>query len=296
MRRLAVSTLAAAMTFGCAAGQVRQDRGAEMELRLIRSATTEVTFPDGAGKVTILVDPILADAGTEAPIFFSNDIKVPMIPLPIDKHRLIASIDAVLVTHYHPDHFDQEAERILPKDTLIFCQPYDEAALRKKGFTNLKVVSDAVEWRGLVITRFPASHYPGANGEPPFGESSSYLLRTKNDSVFITGDAILDDRLKISLDRARPNVILANTGECQFSKPNPVLSPGVPMTLTVGELRQMVAMLPDAKIVAVHMDAINHCPLTKNALREAMTAEIKAGRLVVPNEGDVAIAAPPSQE
>jgi hypothetical protein len=68
------------------------------------------------------------------------------------------------------------------------------------------------------------------------------------------------------------------------------------MTLTVGELREMVGMLPDAKIVAVHMDAINHCPLTKKALREAMTAEIKAGRVVVPNEGDVAIAAPPSQE
>ncbi|NUP08198.1 MAG: hypothetical protein HOW73_19285 [Polyangiaceae bacterium] len=288
--RFGAAALCAVTAFGCA-GSAKQDRAAEMELRLIRSATTEITYGDGDGSVTLLVDPIVADQGTEEPIFFSNDKKIPMIPLPVDKHRLIGSIDAVLITHDHPDHFDKEAERILPKDTLIFCQPYDEEGLRKKGFTNLKVVVDEVSWRGIVISRFPASHYPGATGAPPFGESSSYLLRTKNDSMFITGDAILDEKLKASIEKSRPNVIVANTGECQFSKPNPVLAPGVTMTLTRGELKEMVQTWPGSTVVAVHMDAINHCVLTKSALRDAMAAEISAGRLLVPNEGEVAIPA-----
>ncbi len=82
-----------------------------MEIRFIRSATVTVTYEN----IKILVDPILADGGTEPPISFSNQIKNPTIQLPLDKNQLIKDVSAVLLTHYHEDHFDAEAERILPK-------------------------------------------------------------------------------------------------------------------------------------------------------------------------------------
>ncbi|AKV04410.1 putative exported protein [Labilithrix luteola] len=277
---------------GCAATGPSPKSAAEtasaVEIQFIRSATVAIKYKNLDRKsVTILVDPILADKGTEPPIDFSNTNKNPTIELPVDKKQLLESADAILITHYHPDHFDLEAERIVPRDTLIFCQPYDEARLREKGFSNLQVIDRTFTWKGITISRLLARHHEGAVGAPPFGESSSYSLQTKKEALFFTGDAILDDRLRAALTSVRPNVIVANTGECQFTKENPVLTPGTPMTLTVGELKEMTQLLPRSKVVAVHMDAINHCQLTKDGLRKYVASEHLKGSIVVPTEGDV---------
>ena len=266
-----------------------RDSGA-MTVQLVRSATVLVRYQDeGGDDVRLLVDPLLGDEGTEPPIDYSNGIKIPMIPLPMERRQLLAGVDAVLLTHDHPDHFDVEAEKVLPKDMLLFCQPYDEARLRGIGFSNLRVVRDELRWRGLTISRFPADHYRGATGAPPFGESSSYLLRTKRGELFFTGDAVLDDRLKHSLTETHPTAIVANAGPCQFTKENPVLAPGTTITLTPAELKEMSQMLPGSKIVAVHMDAINACPLTKYELRRYVQAQGLQGKVLVPSEGEVVL-------
>lgn len=254
-----------------------------VEIQHIRNATAVIAYKN----VKILVDPILADEGTQPPISFSNQIKNPTIQLPVDKFELIKSINAVLLTHYHEDHFDREAERILPKNTLIFCQPGDDTKLQEKGFTNTQVIDSTFAWKGITISRFRASHHIGANGAPPFGESSSFFLQTENESIFFTGDAIFDDRLKTGFSIAKPELIIANTGECQFTKENPVLAPGTPMTLTAAELKEISQYVPESKIMTVHMDAINHCSLTKDELREYLEKEELEKKVIVPNEGEL---------
>lgn len=254
-----------------------------MTIQLIRSATVKVHYQH----VTLLVDPILGDKGTEPPIFFSNDVPNPTIDLPFSREQVIKDVNAVLLTHYHPDHFDEAAEKFLPKDMLIFCQPGEDKKLQEKGFTNTRVIDSSLTWEGISITRFRASHHQGANGAPPFGESSSYYLKTKEASVFFTGDAILDERLKASLNATHPPVVIANTGQCHFTKENPVLAPGIPMTLTAEELKNITQLLPATKVVAVHMDGINHCSLTKSELRKYIAEEQLGSRVVVPGEGEI---------
>lgn len=84
----------------------------------------------------------------------------------------------------------------------------------------------------------------------------------------------------------QPKLIIANTGECQFTEENPVLAPGITMTLTRIELNEMTRLLPESKIIAVHMDAINHCSLTKDELGKYIENEKLEKNIVVPNEGD----------
>ncbi|WP_232275798.1 MBL fold metallo-hydrolase [Paenibacillus sp. 481] len=51
------------------------------------------------------------------------------LPLPIEA---IIQVDAVIVTHLHPDHFDAVATEVLSKDMQIFAQSEMDADVIKK--------------------------------------------------------------------------------------------------------------------------------------------------------------------
>ena len=84
-----------------------------MLFKQIRSATSIVTF---AGK-RFLIDPMLAPANTypivpDAPVCGPGN---PTIELPCSIESLF-NVDAIVVTHWHFDHFDEMAMRHLPKN------------------------------------------------------------------------------------------------------------------------------------------------------------------------------------
>ena len=264
---------------------VDKNEDTEMKIQFIRHATALIVMENKK----ILVDPMLGDIGTESPYpLTANRIKNPLIPLPVEKDSLLKDIDAVLLTHYHPDHFDKEAENTLPKDMLIFCQPGDDVMLKGKGFTNVQVVDNKAELGEISITRFPVNHGEGIWQEP-MGKSSSFYIEnmeniknieTKKESLFITGDAIFDELLENALKETQANLIVANAGAAQFII-------GKPITLISEALKSITQLLPDTRIIAVHMDAINHCRLTKDKLKKYIAEENLAKNIDVPNEGDV---------
>jgi L-ascorbate metabolism protein UlaG (beta-lactamase superfamily) len=71
-----------------------------MNFRLVRHAILVVRL----GGKTLLVDPMLSPPGAMPPIPNSpNDRRNPLVRLPdLD----LSPVDAVVVTHTHPDHFD----------------------------------------------------------------------------------------------------------------------------------------------------------------------------------------------
>jgi L-ascorbate metabolism protein UlaG (beta-lactamase superfamily) len=247
-----------------------------MKIQFIRHATFVLTV----NNKKIVVDPMLSNPGALPPIPLTpNRVRNPLIPLPVDVNELISGADAVLLTHYHFDHFDSAAEKLLPKDILIFCQPGDDKKLNDKGFANLRVINEVVEWKTLSIRRFPANHGKGFLLGKILKKSSSYFIQAGDESLFITGDALLDQLLISSLRETKPEHIIANTGAAKFLF-------GEPITLTADALLQIKHILPKAKILAVHMDAINHCQLSKDALQKYLIENKVMADITVPNEGD----------
>jgi hypothetical protein len=136
-------------------------KGLTMRLRLIRSATLLL---DVRGR-RILVDPMLDDAGAQPPIENTpNPVRNPTVPLPVRAEEVVRGIDAVIVTHRHRDHLDGTAERLLPRDVPVLCQPEDEAALHELGL-DAQPVEDTLDWNGLRLVRTPARHGTGAIAE-----------------------------------------------------------------------------------------------------------------------------------
>ena len=75
----------------------------------------------------------------------------------------------------------------------------------------------------------------------------------------------------------RPDVVVANAGAARFSIGRPI---------TAADVVTLAWTIPGAKIVAVHMEAINHCTLSRSALEEEVRNAGVADRVFIPADGE----------
>jgi L-ascorbate metabolism protein UlaG (beta-lactamase superfamily) len=233
-----------------------------VQITLVRNATLIVEI----GGKRLLVDPMLDDAGARPPIEnTANPVRNPTVGLPFPAAEVVRDLDAVLVTHRHRDHFDARAEELVPRSVPVFCQPEDEEALRALGL-DARPVGGALEWDGLRIVRTPARHGSGRIAEL-LAPVSGFLL----DDLYLAGDTVWYEGVADTIERHRPRVAVVHAGGAEFTE-------GDLIVMGIDDVREVVTRVPT--VIAVHMEAINHCFLSRAALREAVPD------VLVPEDGE----------
>ena len=90
-----------------------------MKIHQIRNATLIVTYH----QQKFLIDPWLMPKdympGFESAVH--SNIRQPRVDLPIDIEKIV-DVDAVILTHFHPDHWDEFAVKALNKTIPFFVQ------------------------------------------------------------------------------------------------------------------------------------------------------------------------------
>jgi L-ascorbate metabolism protein UlaG (beta-lactamase superfamily) len=95
----------------------------------------------------------------------------------------------------------------------------------------------------------------------------------------VAGDTIWCPEVEEALDAHVPDVVVVNAGAARFLE-------GEPITMTAEDVAKVCHALPDALVIAVHMEAINHCLLTRDDLKEEMQKEGLAERVRIPADGE----------
>ncbi|MXR50584.1 MBL fold metallo-hydrolase [Halovenus sp. WSH3] len=231
-------------------------------LQLVRNATLVLTIDD----TTFLVDPMFAAEGSAPSIGdkpgvpdaleVENDRRNPMVPMP----DVDLSHDAVLVTHRHDDHFDEPAREQLDADVPLFCQPADEEAFVEEGFTDVRPVDDERSFGGITIHRTPGRHGHGELGEM-MGPVSGFVFEGEQ-SLYLAGDTVWYDPVEQTLDEFDPETVVLNGGAAQFVGHEPITMG----TEDIAAVREAT----DATVIVDHMEAINHCLLTREELRSTV--------------------------
>lgn len=245
-----------------------------MKLRLIRNATLRIAY---SGK-EFVIDPFLMPKHSIES--FAGISPNPLVDLPCEPEEVLDGIDMVVVSHLHPDHFDLLAQGLLPNDIQMFCQPGEENMLRQLGCTGAAGIRNSIIWEGITITRTPGQHGTGIWAQQ-MGEVSGFIFEAPGEPrVYWAGDTIYYEGIKQVLRDLEPEIIITHSGGAKFPGSEPIIM----------DAEQTIALClenPGATIVATHLEALDHCTVSRTGLRElADKSNIPPERLLIPADGE----------
>ena len=246
-----------------------------MDLTLVRNATLRLEM----GGRRLLVDPMLDPAGARPAVEnTANDRRNPLVDLPEPVELLVRNLGAVLVTHLHADHLDETAVDLLPKDVPVLCQPPDESVLRDRGFTDVRPIGSTGELGTISLARTGGRHGSGRIAELLAPVSGFVLSAPGEPSFYVAGDTVWCEEVAAALDEHRPDVVVLNAGGARFTE-------GDPITMTADDIEAVARHAPGARLVAVHLEAVNHCLETRADLHQRLDDAGLADRVTIPEDG-----------
>lgn len=247
-----------------------------MKIKLIRNATILVEY---AGN-RFLIDPVLGGKGSFRAFGDSlrKDIKNPIVDLPIPVQEIV-NVDAVVITHMHLDHFDPAANELLPKDKKVFVENEDAVKeLENSGFTDIEILSLDSKFHEIELTRTPGQHGRG-DVLKVIGEVCGVVFAHPDEkTLYIAGDTVWYEGVDEIIKNHQPDVIVVNGG-------GNILM-GEMLVMGKEDILKVHKARPDAMILSVHMEAMNHWTLSRDALKSFAVENGFSDSLFVPEDGE----------
>ena len=252
-----------------------------MKLRQIRNATLLLEY---AG-TRFLIDPWFAPKESQ-PGFegtLNSHLKNPTAELVVPVAELV-DVDAVILTHVHPDHWDETAANALCKDIPFFVQHFgDLATIKDFGFTDVRVLVGNPTFNGVKLTRTPGQHGSDECLQAAYeilGEVCGVLFTHPDEkSLYLAGDTVFNDYVAGNLAVHAPDVVVVNCCDAQ------VLGLGS-IIMGANDVKSVYDSAPQATLIASHMEAVNHASLTRTQLREFLRENQMEDRVLMPDDGE----------
>lgn len=242
-----------------------------MKLLHLRNATTLLEI----GGERLLVDPMLSPAGALPSLRLTGERRAnPLVALPPVAAAALAGATAAIVTHEHPDHLDRAGVEFLRSRRLpVWASGVDVPNLRRKGL-DARVLADGA--LGMRVETVRSRHARGLLGFMLGPACGFYLAHPDEPSIYVVGDSVLTESVVEAIGRLQPDVVLVPAGGANMGFGGDVL-------FSLDELVE-IARLAHGTVVFNHLDAIDHCAVTRAILRERMKREGLDVR--VPEDGE----------
>lgn len=254
-----------------------------MQFQQIRSATAIISY---AGQ-RFLIDPMLSPKGAFPgfPGTPNSHLANPTVALPIAMEQILA-VDAVIVTHIHPDHWDDTASEVIPKDKPLFTQnERDQEHIRAAGFSDVRLLGEKSEFQGIALIKTAGQHGSDAimatPAREPLGEVCGVVFQHPQEkTLYLAGDTVWNEHVQQAISRYAPEIIILNAGDAQFSGLGSII-------MTKEDVLAVHQVAPRATLIASHMEAVNHAMLSRKELRAFALEQGMSDRLLIPADGEL---------
>ncbi|UIJ37099.1 MBL fold metallo-hydrolase [Desulfobaculum bizertense] len=249
-----------------------------MKIHHLRNATHILHI----GTHRILVDPMLGAPGTFTNFrwFGQKRQKNPLVPLPPGTQAALDETTACIISHCrrrHLDHLDKTGMEFLRERQIpTYGTEGDVSFLKKKGIAAHPFTEESL---GFKIQAIAARHGHGWIG-PLVGPGTGWFLAPEgNPSIYLTGDTVLTKDVRRAITELQPDIIIAPAGAAQ-------LDVGQELLFTRSELLELAQIAPK-KILFNHLEALDHCPVTRTALRQTLSKAHLLEKCFIPEDGEI---------
>ncbi|TCP96015.1 L-ascorbate metabolism protein UlaG (beta-lactamase superfamily) [Cricetibacter osteomyelitidis] len=273
--------------FAAAALLTATAASAEVQYQHVRNATAKVQYGDSV----FLIDPYLVPQGSYAGFegTVNSSQRNPMIAMQPNVKELLKGVQAVIVTHTHADHWDEAAQKALPKTLPIFVQNADDAKIiRAQGFKDVRVIGNHTEFNKVKLSRIKGGQhgtdqmYALPQLAEMLGDEMGVVLQSdKEKTLYIVGDTVWNASVDDALASFKPEIVVMNTGYAKLQNMDGSIIMGL------DDVGKMAQTAPNADIITVHMDAVNHATVSSNDMRRYVKEKGLGKQVAVPKEGEV---------
>ncbi|MBS3797851.1 MBL fold metallo-hydrolase [Pseudoalteromonas sp. BDTF-M6] len=251
-----------------------------MKITQLRNATVIIEYK----QETLLVDPMLAPQGKAPALKYlgAKRRKNPLVELPDNSEELLAKVTHCLITHCqkgHFDHLDRAAVRWLRQRQIpVLAANADEAFLQKRGLHVMPLSSKMSNaFAGGLIELVPCVHGHGIVGKLMAHGVGYYIEMPGEPSVYITGDTLLTETIIDFVQARQPDVIIAPAGGARFDF-------GGEIIMGAEDVLEL-ASIAYGQVIANHLEALDHCPVSRLQLGEAALDADLGERVLIPDDG-----------
>jgi L-ascorbate metabolism protein UlaG (beta-lactamase superfamily) len=166
------------------------------------------------------------------------------------------------------------------KQIPIICSVKDEKKLRKK---RLNVSQTIDYWKtssflGGSILGVPAVHGYGFIAKPMGNVMGFYIELPNEKSIYISADTIYTEDVHKVLTKLKPEISVLACGTAQLDVFQPLL-------MRIDDILKFIQNAPN-KVIANHLEAVNHCPTTRIQLKNEVTKKGLSDKVLIPIDGD----------
>ncbi len=254
-----------------------------MKIHQIRNATIIITF----NNKKFLIDPWLMPKdympGFEAGI--NSNIRQPRVELPISIEKIV-DVDAIILTHYHPDHWDEFAANAINKDIPFFVQTeIDKELIENLEFKDVRVINtNGTDFEGIKLYKTNCQHGKREIIKPiceqagmPYDSMGIVFKSQIEKTLYVAGDTIWCSEVKEALDKYNPDVIVTNA--CGATVLN-----GERIIMNIDDMKEISSYCKNSKIIASHMDTVSHLTVTRDDIKN-----LKLENVIVPDDNQILV-------
>ncbi len=255
-----------------------------MKITQLRNATIVIHYKE---KV-ILVDPMFApkDAIPVLKYVTGKRRRNPIVEMPDETADILNKVTHCLITHCqkgHFDHLDKAGTKWLrEKNIPVFCSEQDEKHLIKKGLdTHVLSNEKANPFFDGDISLIPCVHGRGIIGSFMAHGYGYYIQQRNEPSIYLTGDTILTDEVSNCITHHQPDIVVIPAGGAKFDIGSEVIM-GLEDAIKIGETAKK-------QVIANHLESLDHCPVTRAELYQAVHKRGWEKRFHIPRDGETVL-------
>jgi L-ascorbate metabolism protein UlaG (beta-lactamase superfamily) len=232
----------------------------------------------------ILIDPMLGKKGAMIPfaLFRYRARMNPIVSLPESTSLILEKVTHCLITHQHPDHIDSKGTTFLIENNIpVTCSIKDFKTFKKKGINVVQAINywEEQEFLGGRIQGIPAKHGYGFVAKLMGNVMGFLTVLPDQKSIYLSSDTIYTDDVDKVLKEYKPDINVLACGVAQLDLFKPLM-------MTLDDILKFVKNT-SGNVIANHMESINHCPLTRNKLRDALKVKAINDKVLIPEDGEI---------